>query len=105
MLMLAPAARRVTPPAARARPHAGPARRRSLAARARGAGAVGLVLAGLVLTPGLWFALAGWAWGTGWHGLAVPLGLLAGLALLLVGVLALRAAGRPGGPAGARWGR
>jgi hypothetical protein len=60
----------------------------------RAAAAVALVAAGLVLTPGLWFALAWGAWGAGGPLLAVPPGLLGGLALLGGGLLGGRAAAR-----------
>ena len=77
--------RRVAPPRF-------PTRRRVIALAAA---AVALVAGGLGLLPGLWFALAWWAWSTGLRALAVSPGLFGVLALVVVGLLALRAAARP----------
>jgi hypothetical protein len=70
---------------------------REAVALGRAAAAVALVAGGLVLSPGLWLGLALWMWAAGWRVLAVPAGLLAVLALLVVGLLTLRAAARTGG--------
>jgi hypothetical protein len=72
-----------------------PAGLRRVVGAVRTAAAVALVGAGLGLVPALWFALAWWAWSAGWRLLAVPPGLLGGLALVVVGLLALRAAACP----------
>jgi hypothetical protein len=69
-------------------------------ARLRSAVAVALVGSGLVLGPALWLGLAAWAWAGGLALLAVPPGVLGLSAALLSGLLAVRAARRPGMPAG-----